>query len=74
MLTWKGACCTEYGIHISEQPSVSIPAERAAHSNVPGRPAGLTMLEGDDVYDDQALTPQPVLHTTPIERQIPSRS
>lgn len=54
--TWNGARCTEYGIHVSEQPPITIPAERATFTNVPGRSGSLTTLEGDDVYDDLVLT------------------
>lgn len=54
--SWNGVRCTEFGIHVSEQPPISIPAERATYTNVPGRPGSLTILEGDDVYDVQVLT------------------
>ncbi len=53
---WNGVRCTEYGIHITEQPPVTIPAERATFTNVPGRSGSLTTLEGNDVYDDLLLT------------------
>ncbi len=53
---WNGRRCTEFGIHVSEQPPVTIPSERATFTNVPGRPGSLTTLEGDDVYDDMILT------------------
>ena len=53
---WKGQKCTEFGIHVSEQPPVTIPSERATFTNVPGRSGSLTTLEGDDVYDDLLLT------------------
>ena len=56
--SWNGEKCTEYGIHVLEQPPVTIPAERATFTNVPGRPGSLTTLEGDDVYDDLILTAQ----------------
>ena len=55
---WKGQRCTAYGIHVLEQPPITIPAERATFTNVPGRPGSLTTLEGDDVYDDLILTAQ----------------
>jgi predicted phage tail component-like protein len=54
--SWNGVRCTEYGIHVSEQPPLTMPAERATFSNVPGRSGSLTTLEGDDVYDDLVLT------------------
>jgi phage-related protein len=54
--SWNGVRCTEFGIHVSEQPPLTIPAERATYTNVPGRSGSLTTLEGDDVYDDLVLT------------------
>ena len=56
--SWNSVKCTEYGIHVLEQPPITIPAERATFTNVPGRPGSLTTLEGDDVYDDLILTAQ----------------
>ena len=56
--SWNGKKCTEYDIHVLEQPPITIPAERATFTNVPGRPGSLTTLEGDDVYDDLILTAQ----------------
>lgn len=53
---WNGVRCTEYGIHVSEQPSITIPSERVTYTNVQGRPGSLTTLEGEDVYDDLVLT------------------
>jgi len=53
---WNGTDCRQYGIHVTEQPPVTIPAERSTQTNVPGRPGSLTQLEGDDVYDDLLLT------------------
>ncbi len=53
---WNGVRCTEYGIHVSEQPPLTLPAERAAFINVPGRSGSLTTLEGEDVYEDLLLT------------------
>lgn len=53
---WNGRRCTEYGIHVTEQPPLTIPSERATFTNVPGRSGSLTTLEGDDVYDDLLLT------------------
>jgi phage-related protein len=54
--SWNDVRCTDYGIHVSEQPPITLPAERASYVNVPGRPGSLTILEGDDVYDDLLLT------------------
>ena len=53
---WNGKRCTDYGIHVTEQPAITIPTERATYTNVPGRPGSLTVLEADDVYDDMILT------------------
>ena len=53
---WNGVRCTEHGIHVSEQPPVTLPSERATFTNVPGRSGSLTTLEGDEVYDDLLLT------------------
>ena len=53
---WNGRKCTELGIHVSEQPSITLPAERATFTNVPGRNGSLTTLEGDAVYDDMVLS------------------
>ena len=53
---WNGVRCTQYGIHVLEQPSITIPSERVTFTDVPGRSGSLTQLEGDDVYDDMVLT------------------
>ena len=53
---WNGIRCTQYGIHVLEQPPVTIPSERVAFTDVPGRSGSLTQLEGDDVYDEMVLT------------------
>ena len=53
---WNGVDCRQYGIHVSEQPPITIPLERSTQTNVPGRPGSLTQLEGENVYDDMILT------------------
>ena len=53
---WNGVDCRQYGIHVTEQPPITIPAERSKQTVVPGRPGSLTTLEGEDVYDDLLLT------------------
>lgn len=53
---WNGVRSTAYGIHVSEHPPITLPAERAAFTSVPGRSGSLTTLEGNDVYDDMILT------------------
>ena len=52
---WNGVHCTEYGVHVKELPPITLAAERASFTNVPGRSGSLTTLEGDDVYDDLIL-------------------
>ena len=53
---WNGEPCTLYGIHVSEQPPITIPEERVTFTDVPGRSGSLTILEGQDVYKDLTLT------------------
>ena len=53
---WNGVRCTDLGIHVEEQPPLTLASERATFTNAPGRPGSLTTLEGDDVYDDMILT------------------
>jgi len=53
---WNGTRCTEYGIYVMEQPSLTVPSERVTTTTIPGRPGSLTTTEGDDVYDDLVLT------------------
>ncbi len=58
MLDWfdyNGVRCTQYGIHVSVQPDITIPTERVTFKDVPGRSGSLTMLEDEDVYDDMVL-------------------
>lgn len=53
---WNGKKCTEYGIHVSEHPPITLPTERSTFTAVPGRSGSLTVLEDEDVYDDMLLT------------------
>ena len=53
---WNGVDCRTYGIHVTEQPPITIPLERSTQTNVPGRPGSLTQLEGEDVCGDMILT------------------
>lgn len=55
---WNGKRCTEYGIHVSEQPPLTLPAERVTFTDVPGRSGSLTTTEGEYVYEDMVLTAQ----------------
>ena len=52
---WNGVRCTQYGIHVSQQPDITIPSERSTFIDVPGLSGSLTMLEDQDVYDDMVL-------------------
>lgn len=52
---WNGAKCTNYGMHVLQQPSYIRPAERVEYKEIPGRAGSLTLLEGEDVYDDISL-------------------
>ena len=61
---WNGKRCTEYGIHVLEQPPLTLPNERATFVDVPGRSGSLTVLEGDAVYDDLVLTAQCIVENT----------
>ena len=58
---WKGACCTTYGVHVLEQPPLTMPSERVTFTDVPGRSGSLTTLQDDDVYDDMVLTVQCII-------------
>jgi phage-related protein len=58
---WNGTRCTEYGIHVTELPPITIPAERVSYTNIPGRAGSLTTIEADDVYDDMILVAQCVI-------------
>ena len=53
---WNGRRSTEFGVYVTQQPPITVPAERQTFTNVPGRPGSLTMVEGTDVYDDLILT------------------
>ena len=55
---WNGVDCRTYGIHVTDQPPITIPLERSTQTNVPGRPGSLTQLEGDD-------QPQNPFHSAP---------
>lgn len=53
---FNGVKCTQYGIHVSEHPPVTLPPERVTFVEVPGRSGSLTVPEGEDVYSDMTLT------------------
>lgn len=52
---WNGVKCTEYSMHVLQQPSYIRPSERAEYKEIPGRSGSLTLLEGDNIYDDITL-------------------
>ena len=58
---WNGVKCTEYGIHVTEQPPITLPAERQTTTNVAGKSGSFITLEGEDVYDDMILAAQCVI-------------
>lgn len=49
---WNGVKCTEYGMHVLKQPSFIRASERTNSVTIPGRAGSLTLLEGEDIYDD----------------------
>ena len=53
---WNGTRCTDYGIHVSEQPPLTIPKLRSSQVSVPGKPGSLTVTEGGLVYEDVTKT------------------
>lgn len=59
--TWKGKRCTEYGIRVIRQPDYVRPQERVTFTSVPGRSGSLTILEGQDVYDDLLVSVECIL-------------
>lgn len=52
---WNGTKCTEFGIHVSEQPPISLPKERVSNTVIPGRSGSVNLVEGEDIYDDLVL-------------------
>ena len=58
---WNGERCTDYGIHVLEQPPITVPAERVMFTDIPGRSGSLTTVEGDDVYDDLILAAECII-------------
>lgn len=53
--TWNGVKSTMYGLYVTEQPDIIVPAERATFKSVAARSGSLTILEAPDVYDDFIL-------------------
>lgn len=52
---WNGVKCTNYGMHVLQQPSFVRPAERVEYKEIPGKAGSLTLLQGEDVYEDISL-------------------
>ena len=67
---WNGVRSTEYGVHVLEQPVLTLPNERATFVDVPGRSGSLTVLEGESVYDDLVLTAQCIVENTERYEEI----
>ena len=53
---WNGVRCSDFGIHVSEQPPLTIPKLRQTQVTVPGKPSSLTISEGGLVYEDVTKT------------------
>lgn len=52
---WNGVKCTQYGMHVLGQPSILSAAERVSNEEIPGRSGTLTLLEGDNIFDDVTI-------------------
>ena len=50
--TWKGTSSAAYGLIVQKQPDIIAPRERTSDVKIFGRSGVLTMLEGEDVFDD----------------------
>ena len=61
---WNGRCCTDFGIHVLEQPPPTLPEERVTFTDIPGRSGSLTTTEGIDVYNDITLTVECMIRDT----------
>ena len=53
---FNGVRCTDLGIVVSTLPPVTLAEERVKFEDVVGRSGSLTVLEGEDVYNDMTLT------------------
>ena len=40
---WNGVKCTQYGMHVLQQPSFIRPAERAEYVEIPGKAGSLSV-------------------------------
>lgn len=52
LFDWNGTRARRFGIHVLEQPPITLLTGRTTFTNVPGRSGPLTTLEGKDEYDD----------------------
>ena len=69
---WNGARCTDYGIHVLNQPDIVRPAERISTEKVFGRSGALTKLEGDAVFDEFVAPVECIVRDTSRLREISS--
>lgn len=56
---WNGVKCTDYGMHVLQQPTITRAAERVSNETIPGRSGSLTLTEGEEgdyIYDDINLS------------------
>lgn len=67
---WNGARCTDYGIHVLNQPDITRPAERVSTEKVFGRSGTLTKLEGEAVYDEFIAPVECIVKDTSRLREI----
>ena len=69
---WNGVYCTDYGIHVLNQPDIVRPAERISTEKVFGRSGALTKLEGDAVFDEFVAPVECIVRDTSRLREISS--
>lgn len=53
---FAGRHSSNFGVVVENYPPMTIPEERAEFEQIPGRAGSLTLLEGDNVYNDVILT------------------
>ena len=53
---FAGVRSTTHGVIVQEFPPVTLPEERVKFEPVPGRSGNLTLLEGENVYEDLILS------------------
>lgn len=54
--TFNGVSSDTMGVYITDCPVIPIPQQRVNFVTVPGRSGSLTVLEGENVYDDITIT------------------